>query len=80
MDRDARRLVLREFLKARRGRLRPADLGLRSYGRTVVRSFGRSVVGALNSPRAALEPRIGDAVSRGCGPPIPRRAVIRREG
>lgn len=47
MDRDARRLGLREFLKVRRARLQPADLGLRSSGRRRVPGLRRSEVAEL---------------------------------
>jgi transcriptional regulator with XRE-family HTH domain len=47
MKPDARRLALREFLKRCRARLRPADVGLRSYGRRRVAGLRRSEVAEL---------------------------------
>lgn len=44
---DARRLALREFLMLRRARLRPADVGLRSFGRRRVPGLRREEVAEL---------------------------------
>jgi transcriptional regulator with XRE-family HTH domain len=47
MKPDARRLELRDFLKRSRGRLRPSDVGVRSYGRRRVPGLRREEVAEL---------------------------------